>query len=155
MTLRLATEADLEALKARIKGKKIHQYPDYPSREPDLGPSRPIKKAMERKAKYRNHRFRNSEGWWHSDKEYARWGDLKLLQAAGQIHSLRRQVRYEIVPSVRLAGRKRPPVRYLADFVYVEMGKEIVEDSKGFRNPVYMLKRHLMKAVHGIDIKET
>jgi hypothetical protein len=33
-------------------------------------------------------------------------------------------------------------------------GKEVVEDVKGFRTAVFMLKRHLMKAMYGIEIQE-
>jgi len=39
--------------------------------------------------------------------------------------------------------------------VYTEAGKQVVEDSKGQRLPMYTLKRQLMKAVHNIEIKET
>jgi hypothetical protein len=45
--------------------------------------------------------------------------------------------------------------RYRADFVYVESGARVVEDVKGFRTVVYKLKRRLMLACHGIEIKET
>lgn len=42
-----------------------------------------------------------------------------------------------------------------ADFVYLEHGKEIVEDTKGMRTQVYVMKRKLMKALYGITILET
>ncbi len=49
--------------------------------------------------------------------------------------------------------------RYRADFVYEELRKgvwsEVVEDVKGFLTPMYRLKRKLMKAIYGIDIRET
>jgi hypothetical protein len=45
--------------------------------------------------------------------------------------------------------------RYRADFVYVESGKRIVEDTKGMRTDVYKLKKKMMLAILGIDIKET
>ena len=54
-----------------------------------------------------------------------------------------------------LYGRRRPAVKYKADFRYIEKGETVVEDVKGMRTPVYNLKRHLMKAVHGIEIRET
>ena len=63
------------------------------------------------------------------------------------------------------SGRKRPELRYVADFVYWEIdqarkndfqnGKWIVEDVKGILTPVYRIKRHLMMSVHGIEIRET
>jgi len=44
---------------------------------------------------------------------------------------------------------------YRADFVYVQGGKTITEDCKGFRTDVYLLKKKLMKAFYGIEILET
>jgi len=43
---------------------------------------------------------------------------------------------------------------YIADFVYIENGRIIVEDTKGFRTKDYVIKRKLMLHVHGIRIKE-
>jgi hypothetical protein len=40
------------------------------------------------------------------------------------------------------------------DFVYMENGKKVVEDTKGFRTKDYIIKRKLMLYVHGIRIKE-
>ena len=48
-------------------------------------------------------------------------------------------------------------IKYVADFVYQEKGQLVVEDvkSKMTRNlPVYRLKKHLMKSVHGLEIRE-
>jgi hypothetical protein len=47
-------------------------------------------------------------------------------------------------------------VRYVADFVYIDndTGRMVVEDTKGFRTPDYIIKRKLMLKVHGITIKE-
>jgi hypothetical protein len=45
-------------------------------------------------------------------------------------------------------------VHYVADFVYKDNYKEIVEDAKGFRTKDYIIKRKLMLFIHGIRIKE-
>jgi hypothetical protein len=100
-----------------------------------------------------------------SKRESSRADALKLLQRAGLITELREQVVYVLAPSVVIQGRKRPPLRYIADFVYWEIdqmrknefpnGKFIVEDVKGKITDGYRIKRHLMKSVHGIDILET
>jgi hypothetical protein len=79
---------------------------------------------------------------------------LKTRMQAGQIADLRRQVTYELAPSVVIGGRKRPPLRYVADFVWSEGGKEVVADVKGAVPEAYRIKRHLMKSVHNIDILE-
>lgn len=106
-------------------------------------------------SKYGNRRFRNSEGFWDSQREYKRWGELRLLERAGKIHDLRRQVAYDLLPQCVLDGRRHRPVRYVADFVYVEDGKTKVEDSKGFKHRLYMLKRRLMWQLLGIEVVET
>lgn len=90
-----------------------------------------------------------------SKKEAKRAEELKLLQKAGKISELTEQVAFILAPSVVIQGRKRPPLRYVADFEYIEDGKLVVEDVKGMISPVYRVKRHLMMSVHGIEIKET
>src|SRR5262252_10297550 len=75
---------------------------------------------------------------FHSQGEYARWLELRILEAAGKIKALKRQVSY----ALRIAGHPllirsdRYPngrgCRYVADFEYVEDGIRIVEDYKGF-----------------------
>jgi hypothetical protein len=90
-----------------------------------------------------------------SRAEANRWQDLKLLEKAGQISDLKRQVPYCLVPSVILDGRKKPAVIYKADFVYrTALDIWIIEDVKGVSTPLFRLKKHLMKHVHGIDIVE-
>lgn len=101
--------------------------------------------------KYGNRRVLTEEGWFDSQRELKRWGELKLLERAGHITNLRRQVPYELIPK---RGRLRKIV-FVADFVYDENGKSVVEDSKGYRNRLYMLKWRLMEWVHGIEILET
>ena len=90
-----------------------------------------------------------------SKKEAERYCELRLLLRSGRIKDLRLQVPYEVVPSVKIHGVKQRAVKYIADFVYTEAGREIVEDSKGVRTREYVIKRKLMKHVHGIDIRET
>lgn len=86
-----------------------------------------------------------------SVKEYHRWGMLRLLERAGRISDLKRQVSYELIPKQK--GERA--CNYVADFTYMEDGKLVVEDCKGFRTPEYRMKRKLMLWVHGIRIKET
>lgn len=90
-----------------------------------------------------------------SKKEAARAQQLKLMQQAGLITDLREQVAFVIAPPVVVAGRKRPAMKYIADFVYIEDGKLVVNDAKGVLTAVYKIKRHLMKVVNQIDILET
>lgn len=89
--------------------------------------------------------------------EARRYSELKRLEAAGEIECLVLQPKFEIVPAVVLGGRRVPARKYIADFGYVECatGEVVVEDVKGRRLPMYMLKRHLMRHVHDIEIRET
>ena len=88
-----------------------------------------------------------------SQREAKRYLDLTLLVRSGHISNLKTQVRFELAPSVMLGGRKKPALRYVADFVYSNNAKEtIVEDVKGVVTPLFRVKQHLMKSVHNIEV---
>lgn len=116
-----------------------------------------------------------------SKKEYNRWRELCLLQRAGKITDLERQVKFELIPAqyrtVETGERykKSIPARgiragdpktkevclekscvYIADFVYREDGRQVVEDtkSKETKTEAYIIKRKLMLLIYGIKIRE-
>lgn len=117
---------------------------------------------------------------FQSIKEGNRYCELKLLQRAGKISNLELQKRYELIPAqyetvetgeyYKVGAKKGQPktkevcieqsVVYIADFVYTENGKTIVEDVKGFRDPSsapyakFVMKRKMMLWIHGIKVKE-
>lgn len=87
-----------------------------------------------------------------SKKEYHRWCELKLLERAGVISNLRRQVKFELIP--KQDGESA--CNYVADFVYTEEdGKTVVEDCKGVRTDAYIIKRKLFQWRYDMKIKET
>ncbi len=87
--------------------------------------------------------------WFPSKKEAHRYAELRLLEQSNIITHLRMQVRFPlIVNDVKIS-------EYRADFVYFERTRQVVEDSKGYRTPEYRLKRQLMLAIFGIEIRET
>lgn len=90
-----------------------------------------------------------------SRKEADRYLTLKAMEEEGLIRDLRRQVRYELVPAFDVDGRHYRPVCYIADFVYREDGREVVEDVKGMVTDVYRLKSKLFARRYGIRIRET
>lgn len=90
-----------------------------------------------------------------SRREADRYLVLKSMEEDGAIEDLRRQVRYELVPAFDVDGKHYRPVYYVADFVYVEDGKEVVEDVKGMVTDVYRLKSKLFARRYGKVIKET
>ncbi len=83
--------------------------------------------------------------------------DLKHLESAGKIRDLKLQVPFVLAPAAIVNGRKKIALRYIADFTYydIEKGVNVVHDFKGRATDVYIIKRHLMKTVHNIDIYET
>lgn len=109
--------------------------------------------------KYRNKPCTVGGEKYRSQREAKRHQDLMMLQKAGIIAGLTREVPFELAPGIKIEGedRKRPAVRYVADFVYSEVksGRIVVEDAKGMQTPVYRLKKHLLATVHGIHVRET
>lgn len=103
-------------------------------------------------SKYRNRKYHGFD----SKKEAERYHELALMQRAGLITGLQRQVKFELLPS-QYDGRKCVfrAVNYFADFVYQQDGKLVVEDVKGFRTKDYILKAKMMYFFHHIKIKET
>lgn len=92
-----------------------------------------------------------------SQREYRRWHELQCMERQGQISQLQRQVAFELIPAVILDGRKKPVIKYVADFRYFQHEEFVVEDAKSPHlrvNPVYRIKKHLMKHIHNIEIKE-
>ena len=101
--------------------------------------------------KYNNTKVRMDGRLFDSKAEAARWQELQLLERAGEITELERQIEYELIPKQK--GERA--VKYIADFRYIDHeGNTVVEDTKGVKTPVYILKRKLMLRVHGIKIRE-
>lgn len=91
-----------------------------------------------------------------SKREANRWAELRLLERAGKIEKLKRQVKYLLIPSQYRDGKCiEREASYIADFVYVKGGHLVVEDCKGFRTPEYKLKRKLMLERYDIRLVET
>ena len=86
-----------------------------------------------------------------------RYSQLKLYEKGKLITNLRLQVAYELIPKLVINGKAERAIKYVADFVYYDTVNkcEVVEDVKGFKDRVYLLKYRLMKLIHNIDIKET
>jgi hypothetical protein len=106
-------------------------------------------------SKYRNVKTTLDGITFDSVKEAKRYAELRLLERAGQIFNLQRQVPFVLIPKqVRDGKTIERPVVYKADFVYTENGQEIVEDTKGMRTKEYVIKRKLLLWQYGIQIRE-
>ena len=106
------------------------------------------------KSKYGNHPMVINGIRFDSVKEGNRWMELQMLQKAGVISDLQRQVKFELQPEFYYKGKKIRPINYIADFTYYENGEYIVEDVKGVKTREYQNKKKQMLYIHGIEIKE-
>ena len=107
------------------------------------------------RSKYHSRKITRDGETFDSVKEYRRWCELKLLERTGKIVDLKRQQKFELIPSQRVDGRVvERPCTYIADFVYQEDGQTVVEDTKGFKTKDYIIKRKLMLYIHGIKVSE-
>lgn len=114
-----------------------------------------MKPTYSQKSKYGSRKVTIDGVTYDSLKEYHRFCDLKLMQRAGIITGLQRQVKYELIPTQRINGKViERPVNYYADFVYKMDRQLVVEDVKGYKTPEYVIKRKLMLSVYGIQIHE-
>jgi hypothetical protein len=111
-----------------------------------------------------------------SKAEHHRWCELRILERAGRVSDLQRQVTFELIPTQREEGSEfykagpqkglpkpgaviEKPVKYVADFVYVDdKGIKVVEDVKGLKRgaayDLFAIKRKLMLWIHGIIVVE-
>lgn len=113
---------------------------------------------MKKGSKYGNRKISFNGMVFDSRKEFNRYGELMLLQRAGRIKDLQRQVPYVIIPPQK-DGRGRVIFRetkYIADFVYFDRDRNrwVVEDVKGVKTEVYRIKKKLMFLQHGLLVEE-
>lgn len=106
--------------------------------------------ALRRKpSKYRNVKVRSDGYAFDSKAEYRRYEELVLLERAGEITQLGVHPRY----ALEVLGEKI--CVYEADFSYQDrVGALHVEDVKGVRTREFILKKNLMRAIHGIEVIE-
>lgn len=99
--------------------------------------------------KYRRTKY-NAKVTWVDDIRFAskfeanRYMQLKLLLQAGQISNLILQPAFVLQEGFRdRYGKAHLPIKYVADFQYVEEGEKIIEDTKGFENAVWKIKKKM------------
>ena len=111
--------------------------------------------------KFGARKIRNEWGEFDSRAEMARYIELVQMQRVGLINGLQRQVRYEIIPAIKvqkeLALKTKSKVvervdekaaHYTCDFQYTQDGVLVIEDAKSEatrREKYYVLRRKLMK----------
>jgi hypothetical protein len=129
---------------ALMPSQNILKLPDY-SYCPKV-------ELMPKQNKYRNERTEVDGKKFASKKEAKRYTELKILERKEEIHFLKTQAVFRIEVNGQLI------CKYLADFTYYRDTNLVVEDTKSEitrKNPVFRLKKKLVKAVLGIEILET
>ena len=95
--------------------------------------------------KYNNRKITIDGHTFDSTLEANRYCQLKLLQRAGEISNLQLQVPFTLQESFKKNGKTYRPIIYMADFVYTEKGKTIVEDTKGIETETFKIKQKLFE----------
>ena len=100
-----------------------------------------------KKHKYNAKKVETHEGRFDSKGEWRRWCYLKDLEKRGIIKDLTRQVEFSIDIN------DKHIFKYKADAQYSYNGVTITEDYKGMVTAIFRLKKKLMLAILGIDVK--
>lgn len=101
-----------------------------------------IQLLQQKESKYHSRRMEIDGIVFSSRKEGRRYQELKLMEQQGEITDLSLQKKYVIFPK----QKDERKIEYRADFYYrLPNGTEVVEDTKGMRTAVYIIKRKLFK----------
>lgn len=99
--------------------------------------------------KYKNRKTAYNGKVYDSKKEAKDAHYLRMRLLAGEISDLQEQVVFRIEHNgVKIC-------KYIADFVYMENGKQVVRDTKSEftkKLPLYRIKKKLLKAFWNVDI---
>lgn len=89
-----------------------------------------------------------------SKREANRWMELQLLQRAGEISDLQRQVKVELIGQYRpLYTRTGRKMILTFDFSYIEDGVQYYEDAKGYPTRDYEVRVAVARAM-GLEVRE-
>lgn len=110
---------------------------------------RKLNRAKGTGSKFSN-RHQQEDGYtFDSKRELARYRELRLMERAGKISHLEVHQIYEFIHNKILI------CKYEADFRYIDGdGKTTIEDAKGALTYPYRIKKKMMLAFFGIEIKE-
>lgn len=120
---------------------------------------------VKKRSKYGNRKVVRDGIKFGSEREAARFAELKVLRAMGRIRDLRLQANFTLVEGyTTIEGKRIKPMVYRADFTYERATEpdcngtvywlREVEDAKGMKTKDYLLKKKLMQDKYGITIRE-
>lgn len=95
--------------------------------------------------KYRNKKVIIDGIEFDSQAEGNRYIELKLLVKAKEISNLQLQPRFLLQEGFKKNGKTYKKIEYIADFMYYQDNKTIVEDVKGMQTDVFKLKHKLFE----------
>lgn len=104
--------------------------------------------------KYRAKKTKIDDIEFDSYMEAKRYRQLVTLEMAGEISDLVLQPKFRLMDSFKYKGKTVRGINYIADFMYKEDGKLVVEDVKGARTKEYIIKSKLFIKHYIIDSKE-
>lgn len=107
--------------------------------------------------KYKNKKVIYDGMKFDSVKEKSWYIKFKLMEQAGEIHNLQRQVPFCLIEVFKLEEKTYRATKYVADFVYRDKEDKLhVIDVKSpaTKTQVYQLKKKLMAYKYGIEIEE-
>lgn len=114
-----------------------------------------IKLFHGKRPKYKNIKIEVDGIKFDSKKEARRYQELKLLESAGKI------TRINVHPRFKIIVNDEKICTYVADFEYwtrvldgSKVPEYVVEDVKGIRTQAFILKKKLMFACYGIEVRE-
>lgn len=94
----------------------------------------------------RNQRVAEDGYSFDSKAEARRYLELKQLAQSGTISALAIHPTYELQAAFTDAtGRRHRAIRYEGDFGYTEAGERVIEDVKGHRTAVFLIKEKLFR----------
>ena len=120
---------------------------------------------QQKRNKYGNRKVVRDGIKFDSEREAARFSELKVLRAMGKIRDLRLQANFTLVEGyTTIEGKRIKPMVYRADFTYERAAEpdcngtvywlREVEDAKGAKTKDYLLKKKLMQDKYNITIRE-
>lgn len=118
----------------------------------DFETMREYRNGGKRRKKYNNRVIESGGQRFDSIAEYNRYQELVILERAGVIFGLKRQVPFLLLPKFTDSqGKKQRAIVYVADFLYKEGGILVIEDVKGGKatqTAAWRLKWKLLQYKH-------
>lgn len=120
---------------------------------------------QKKRSKYGNRKVVRDGIKFDSEREAARFAELKVLRAMGKIRDLRLQANFTLVEGyTTIDGERIKPMVYREDFTYERAAEpdcngtvywlREVEDAKGAKTKDYLLKKKLMQDKYNITVRE-